>query len=62
VATVDDAGVIAVRSVSVGRDFGNEIEVVNGLPEGTQIVLNPPAFLRDGMRVKVRTAKLAAAQ
>jgi hypothetical protein len=40
----------------VGRDFGNEVEIVDGLPDGSQVALNPPAFLRDGLRVKAQPA------
>jgi hypothetical protein len=52
VATVDDAGMVILRSVAGGRDFGNEIEIVGGLPDGSQAVSNPLAFLRGGPRVK----------
>ena len=55
-ATVDKGGVVSLRRVMVGRDFGNEVEIVDGLPDGSQVALNPPAFLRDGLHVKVQPA------
>jgi multidrug efflux pump subunit AcrA (membrane-fusion protein) len=54
VATVDEGGVVSLRRVMVGRDFGNEVEIVDGLPDGSQVALNPPAFLRDGLHVKAQ--------
>ncbi|MEJ1979056.1 MAG: efflux RND transporter periplasmic adaptor subunit [Acetobacteraceae bacterium] len=62
VATVDDGGMVALRKVMVGRDFGNEVEVVDGLPDGSQVVSNPPAFLRDGLKVKIQPVMEAAVQ
>ena len=56
VATVDKGGVVSLRRVMVGRDFGNEVEIVDGLPDGSQVALNPPAFLRDGLHVKAQPA------
>jgi RND family efflux transporter MFP subunit len=62
VATVDDAGVVSLRHVMVGRDFGAEVEVVDGLPAGSQVVSNPPAFLRDGLHVKAQLVTETAAR
>jgi membrane fusion protein (multidrug efflux system) len=56
VATVDEGGVVSLRRIMVGRDFGNEVEIVDGLPDGSQVALNPPAFLRDGLHVKAQPA------
>jgi multidrug efflux pump subunit AcrA (membrane-fusion protein) len=60
VATVAENGVVSLRRVMAGRDFGNEIEIVAGLPEGSQLISNPPAFLRDGMQIKPRPMTVAA--
>jgi RND family efflux transporter MFP subunit len=51
VATVAD-NVIHIRKVTLGRDFGQQIEVIAGLEEKEQIVTNPPDFLREGVPVK----------
>jgi membrane fusion protein (multidrug efflux system) len=60
VASVNEAGIVSLRKIEVGRDFGSEIEIVSGLPAGSQIVLNPPTFLRDGLQIKPRPMTVAA--
>jgi membrane fusion protein, multidrug efflux system len=60
VATVAEDGIVSLHRVVAGRDFGNEIEIVDGLPDGSQVVSNPPAFLRDGLQVKPRPMAVTA--
>jgi RND family efflux transporter MFP subunit len=63
VAAVAD-NVIHIRKVTLGRDFGQQIEVIAGLNEKEMIVTNPPDFLREGVPVKLApppTAPPAAA-
>jgi multidrug efflux pump subunit AcrA (membrane-fusion protein) len=43
--------------VIVGRDFGNTIEVLSGLSDTSQVVLNPPDSLVDGEVVRVAPPK-----
>lgn len=38
--------------VNIGRDYGNDIEVVNGLKEGELIVANPNDAIVEGAKVK----------
>ena len=40
--------------VTIGATMENLVEVVSGLKEGNRVVLNPPAALKDGHRVKVK--------
>jgi multidrug efflux pump subunit AcrA (membrane-fusion protein) len=40
--------------VSLGRAVNDLIEIAAGLKEGDRVVLNPPASLQDGSRVKVK--------
>jgi multidrug efflux pump subunit AcrA (membrane-fusion protein) len=40
--------------VSLGRAVNDLIEIAAGLKEGDRVVLNPPASLHDGSRVKVK--------
>jgi RND family efflux transporter MFP subunit len=44
--------VVHMRKVTLGRDFGQQIEIIAGLDEKEQIVTNPPDFLREGVAVK----------
>ena len=51
VAAVAD-NVIHIRKITLGRDFGQQVEVIAGLEEKEQIVTNPTDFLREGVAVK----------
>ena len=43
------------RAVKVGVEQAEKVEILSGLNGGEQVVVSPPAELRDGMRVTVRT-------
>jgi len=51
-ATVKD-GKVAFKTVSVGRDFGTELEILQGIAENEQVVANPGERLRDGVDVQI---------
>lgn len=53
VATVDAHGVVQLRPVRVGRNFGDEVEILDGLRGGEQVVLNPSDSLAAGDKVQV---------
>lgn len=53
VASLGGDGTVAMRKVTLGRDFGTEIEVVDGLQAGTKIVVSPPDSLVDGQKVRL---------
>jgi RND family efflux transporter MFP subunit len=55
VAKVDDANHITLVPVTLGRDFGTEAEVLDGVATGEAVVLNPPDSLRQGQEVRVIT-------
>ena len=55
VATVDDAGRVHMRNVSVYRDFGTTLELREGLQGGERVALTPPADVVDGQQVKALT-------
>jgi RND family efflux transporter MFP subunit len=40
-------------NITLGRDFGNEVEVVTGLNGDEQIIVNPPDSLVDGEQVQI---------
>lgn len=57
VAIVDPENKIKMVSVLLGRDYGKTIELTSGINENDQIILNPTAFLHEGMEVKVQEPK-----
>lgn len=59
VAVVAVDGTLDLRKVAVGRDFGTDIEVRDGLLGGETIVRNPPSFLRTGQKIEPRRVRPA---
>jgi RND family efflux transporter MFP subunit len=55
VATVDSSQHAHLRPIVQGRDFGKEIEVLSGVTESDNLIVNPPDSLSDGMQVRVVT-------
>jgi RND family efflux transporter MFP subunit len=51
VATVDASNRIHLQHVTFGRDFGNQIEIVQGLEVGAHVVANPSDSLVEGLEV-----------
>jgi RND family efflux transporter MFP subunit len=46
-------GVVALKPVTLGRDFGSAVEVVSGLTGNEAVVINPPDSLAEGQSVVV---------
>jgi RND family efflux transporter MFP subunit len=57
VATVENENRIHWQNIRVGRDFGDRIEVLDGLKENTKVVMNPTDDLREGIQVEVKSAE-----
>ena len=57
VVTVTNDNRIHWQKISVGRDFGTQLEVLNGLKENTEVVMNPTDDLREGIKVQVKGAE-----
>ena len=56
VGTVDpDTGVVHLKTIKIGRDFGTKLEVLEGLNESDSVILNPSDSLVDGAKVQVKT-------
>ena len=53
VAQVDAHGAVKLLKIEIGRDFGNEVEVISGVAAGQEVVFNPPDMLTDGQLVEV---------
>lgn len=52
VAVVADDGTVHFQLVQLGRDFGDRLEVLSGVHEGDQLVVNPSDSIREGAKVK----------
>jgi len=50
---VDSNGIVRLANLTVGRDFGNSVEIVAGLSESDDVILNPSDSLEPGMQVRV---------
>jgi RND family efflux transporter MFP subunit len=57
VATVGRDGKVHFASVRVGNDFGNEIEILDGLTPDTPVIMNPTDAVREGTPVDAQNAK-----
>jgi RND family efflux transporter MFP subunit len=52
VAVLLDGRTVHLQKVEVGRDYGDFLEVIEGLHEGDIIVSNPGDVLREGLQVQ----------
>ena len=53
VATVDTRDRVVLKPVTIGRDYGSQIEVISGLSANDHVVLSPPDSLVNGALVRV---------
>jgi RND family efflux transporter MFP subunit len=54
VATAGADGKVHFKSVRVGNDFGNEVEVLDGLTAEDLVIMNPTDAVREGVEVDAR--------
>ena len=52
VAIVDTGGVIHIKPVKLGRDFGKEVEILTGLTDNDRVINNPRDSLTEGTKVR----------
>ena len=50
---VTDNDTVELRALKLGREMGEDRQVLQGLSAGESVVLNPPDALKDGMKVKM---------
>jgi RND family efflux transporter MFP subunit len=55
VATVND-GQVLIKTVTLGRDFGDSVEVIEGLAGTESVVVNPPDSIATGDKVQIASA------
>ena len=53
VATVENRQHAMLKQITMGRDFGSEVEVIAGLDGSESIILDPPDSIVDGQAVRV---------
>jgi RND family efflux transporter MFP subunit len=53
VGVVDDKGVVQLRDVKVGRDFGIQSEILSGVTESDKVIVNPSDSLTTGTTVRI---------
>jgi len=46
--------------VTIGRDYGQTVEIVSGVAPTDQVVVGPPDSLTSGTRVRIVTAPAGA--
>ena len=58
VGVVDESNHVALKTVTMGRDFGNEVELSSGILPEDKVVINPPDSLSDKQEVRVVAPKV----
>jgi RND family efflux transporter MFP subunit len=53
VGVVDAKGVVQLRDVKVGRDFGVQSEILSGVTESDKVIVNPSDSLTTGTTVRI---------
>ena len=53
VAVIDAQGSVSLRPIKIGRNYGETVEVLDGVSASDRVVLNPPDSLADGDKVSV---------
>ena len=57
VGVVNSQNQVELRKVTLGRDFGNRVEILGGIGRQDKVIANPPDYLVNGMSVAVQTAQ-----
>ncbi|HEX4050484.1 MAG TPA: efflux RND transporter periplasmic adaptor subunit [Steroidobacteraceae bacterium] len=53
IATVDAREHVVLKPVTIGRDFGSDVEITHGLSAGDRVILSPPDSLSGGEAVRI---------
>jgi len=56
VAVVDAQGRVHLRPIKVGRNYGERVEVIDGIAGADRLILNPPDSLAEGDQVAIAPA------
>jgi RND family efflux transporter MFP subunit len=60
VGVVDAKGVVQLRDVKVGRDFGIQSEILSGVTESDKVIVNPSDSLTTGTTVRLAATPTAS--
>ena len=61
-AVVDSNAAIVLKKLAIGRDFGNSVEILDGLDANDGVVDNPPDSLAQGEKVSVTSSASTTGQ
>jgi len=61
VAVVDAHGKVALKKISIGRNLGTEVEVLQGIAPSDRVVDSPPDALGSGDTVQLAGPEMATA-
>jgi RND family efflux transporter MFP subunit len=53
IATIDNQSRVILKPITVGRNFGDYIEILSGVNPGDKVIINPPDSVFGGEKVKV---------
>jgi membrane fusion protein (multidrug efflux system) len=53
VGVVDAKGVVQLRDIKVGRDFGVQSEILSGVTESDKVIVNPSDSLTAGTTIRL---------
>jgi len=56
VAVASSNGVVELRKVQVGRDFGQTVEIITGVTAADRVITNPSDSLVTGIKVRIQAA------
>ncbi len=59
VGVVDDQGIVHLRKVTIGHDYGRTLEITEGLSATDNVIVNPSDSLSDGAHVQIAQSKNA---
>jgi len=54
IGVVKDDGKVELRTVKLGRDFGQKIEILTGVDSKDRVIVNPPDSLEGGATVTIK--------
>ena len=57
VGVVDDQNTVHLKDIKIGRDMGTKLEIIEGIDENDQVIVNPSDSLADGQKVRIDTSK-----